>query len=44
MKDKIKNVIKRFRTKETQNNDINKWVNLRYYAPFKIDENKLVMI
>lgn len=44
MKEKIKNVMKRFRTKETQNNDISKWVQMRYYAPFKIDETKLVMI
>ena len=44
MKDKLKDLMKRFRPKETQNNDISKWVNLRYYAPFKIDETKLQMI
>lgn len=44
MKEKIKDLMKRFLPKETPNNDISKWVNLRYYAPFKIDENKLQMI
>lgn len=44
MKERIKDLMKRFRTKQEQNNDISKWVNLRYYAPFKIDENKLQMI
>ncbi len=44
MKERIKDLMKRFRPKETPNNDISKWVNLRYYAPFKIDETKLQMI
>jgi len=44
MKEKIKNVMKMFKPKETPNNDISKWVNLRYYAPFKLDETKLQMI
>ena len=44
MKDKLKDYIKRITQKETPNNDISKWVNLRYYAPFKIDETKLIMI
>lgn len=44
MKEKMKDLIKRFRPEKTQNYDISKWVNMRYYAPFKIDEKKLQMI
>ncbi len=44
MKEKIKNVVKRLLPKQEQNNDISKWVNLRYYAPFRIDETKIQMI
>jgi len=44
MKEKMKDLIKRFRPEKTQNYDISKWVNMRYYAPFKIDEKRLQMI
>ena len=44
MKEKMKDLIKRFRPEKTQNYDISKWVNMRYYAPFKIDEKKIQMI
>lgn len=44
MKEKINDLMKRFQSKHTQCNDISKWVNMRYYAPFKIDENKVIMI
>ena len=44
MKEKMKDLIKRFRPDKTQNYDISKWVNMRYYAPFKIDEKRLQMI
>lgn len=46
MKEKLNELIKRFQGKpeHTQNNDISKWVNMRYYAPFKIDEKNLIMI
>jgi|GEM_PF-2948942 len=44
MKERMKDLIKRFRPDKTQNYDISKWVQMRYYAPFKIDEKKVVMI
>ena len=44
MKEKINELMKRFRPEKTQNYDISKWVNMRYYAPFKIDEKKVIMI
>ena len=44
MKEKLNELMKRFRPEKTQNNDISKWVNMRYYAPFKIDEKRLQMI
>ena len=44
MKEKMKDLIKRFRPEKTQNYDISKWVNMRYYQPFKIDEKRLQMI
>ncbi len=44
MKEKMKDLIKRFRPEKTQNYDISKWVNMRYYAPFAIDEKKIQMI
>lgn len=44
MKEIIKDLVKWFTPKHTQNNDISKWVNMRNYAPFAIDETKLVMI
>ena len=44
MKEKMKDLIKRFRPEKTQNYDISKWVNMRYYAPFKIDEKRLQMM
>ena len=44
MKEKINELMKRFQAKHTQNNDISKWVQMRYYAPFKIDEKNLIMI
>ena len=44
MKEKMKDLIKRFRPEKTQNYDISKWVNMRYYAPFKMDEKRLQMI
>lgn len=44
MKERMKDLIKRLKPKHTQNNDISKWVQMRYYAPFKIDEKKVVMI
>ncbi len=46
MKERMKDLIKRFQAKpaHTQDNDISKWVQMRYYAPFKIDEKKLIMI
>ena len=44
MKEKINELMKRFQAKHTQNNDISKWVQMRYYAPFKIDEKKIQMI
>ena len=44
MKERMKELIKRFRPDKTQNYDISKWVQMRYYAPFKIDEKKVVMI
>ena len=44
MKERMKDLIKRFRPDKTQNYDISKWVQMRYYQPFKINEKKLVMI
>ena len=44
MKERMKDLLKRFQPKQTPNFEISKWVNMRYYAPFKIDENKLIMI
>lgn len=46
MKEKLNELMKRFQAKpeHTQNYDISKWVNMRYYQPFKINEKKLVMI
>ena len=46
MKEKLNELMKRFQAKpaHTQNNDISKWVQMRYYQPFKINEKKLVMI
>ncbi len=44
MKEKMKDFIKRLKPQQTQNYDISKWVNMRYYQPFKIDETKLKMI
>ena len=46
MKEKLNELIKRFQAKpaHTQNNDISKWVQMKYYQPFKINEKKLVMI
>ena len=46
MKEKLNELMKRFQAKpaHTQNNDISKWVQMKYYQPFKINEKKLVMI
>jgi len=44
MKERFIDLMKRLKPKHTQNNDISKWVNMRYYAPFAIDEKKVVMI
>ena len=44
MKEKMKDLIKRFIPEKTQNYDISKWVQMRYYQPFKIDEKKIQMI
>ena len=44
MKERMKDLIKWFRPEKTQNYDISKWVNMRYYAPFAIDEKRLQMI
>jgi hypothetical protein len=44
MKERFIDLVKWFRPKHTQINDISKWVNMRYYAPFAIDEKKVVMI
>ena len=44
MKERLKDLAKMLKPKHTQNNDISKWVNMRYYAPFKMDETKLQMI
>lgn len=44
MKERLKDLAKRLKPKHTQNYDISKWVNMRYYAPFKIDEKKVIMI
>lgn len=46
MKEKLNELMKRFQSKpaHTQDNDISKWVQMRYYAPFKIDEKNLIMI
>ena len=46
MKEKLNELMKRFQAKpkHTQDNDISKWVQMKYYQPFKINEKKLVMI
>ena len=44
MKERFIDLMKRLKPKHTQNNDISKCVNMRYYAPFAIDEKKVVMI
>lgn len=44
MKERMKDLIKRWKPEKTQNYDISKWVNMRYYAPFKMDEKKIQMI
>jgi len=44
MKERLKDLAKRLKPKHTQNNDISKWVQMRYYQPFKIDEKKVIMI
>ena len=31
-------------TENTQDNDISKWVMMKNYQPFKIDEKKLIII
>jgi len=44
MKERLKDLAKRLKPTHTQTNDISKWVQMRYYQPFKINEKKLVMI
>lgn len=46
MKEKLNELMKRFQAKpaHTQDNDISKWVQMKYYQPFKIDEKKLIII
>lgn len=44
MKERFIDLVKWFRPKHTQINDISKWVNMRNYQPFKIDEKRLQMI
>ena len=44
MKERIKDLVKRLKPAHTKNNDISKWVNMRNYQPFKIDEKRLQMI
>ena len=42
MRERIKELIERM--KPTQRMEISEWVQMRYYAPFAIDEKKLQMI
>ena len=44
MKERFIDLMKRLKPKHTQNYDISKWVTMRYYAPFPIDEKLLEMI
>ncbi len=46
MKEKLNELMKRFQSKpaHTQDNDISKWVQMKYYQPFKIDEKKLIIV
>ena len=44
MKEKMKDFIKRLKPQQTQNYDISKWVMMKNYQPFKIDEKKLIII
>ena len=44
MKERFIDLMKRLKPKHTQNNDISKWVQMKYYQPFKIDEKNLIMI
>lgn len=44
MKEILKNLMKRFKSQETQRMEISEWVRMKYYAPFAIDETKLQMI
>lgn len=44
MKEKLKDLMKRYKQQQTQRMEISEWVRLKYYAPFPIDETKCIMI
>lgn len=46
MKETINKLLQKFlqKNEENQTQSISQWVMMRYYAPFKINEEKLIMI
>ena len=44
MKEKLKDWIKRYKPERPQRMEISEWVRMKYYAPFAIDEKKVIMI